>query len=216
MIIIERYMTEDLKLGGSELLVYADIVSNLNAANEFIKLQPALAADCGLSIKTVYRSLKILEDRKLIKVNKARDGRRYLNIINISEKQTNMLKDEEFNRALSYYDKYTCVHEEKCNRNYLAFKAATKIPTWNEEDFKTAVICYKNTIEDPDYYKTHLYTFDRFLIKYREYIPGGHEFEQYKVFCNNKHKGKFFNGDRQIDTFESGLIPDEELDNIEV
>ena len=66
MIIIHKYMTEDLKLGGSELLVYAEIASNINDNNECIKLQPTIAKDTGLSLKTVYRALQSLLKKNLI------------------------------------------------------------------------------------------------------------------------------------------------------
>ena len=55
-------MTEDLKLGGSELLVYAMIASNLNEYNEFIKLKATIAKDTGLSERTVLRCLNELKN----------------------------------------------------------------------------------------------------------------------------------------------------------
>ena len=219
MIIIEKYMTDDLKLGGSELLVYADIASNLNAANEFTKLQQTLASDCGLSVKTVQRTLKILQERKLIKTNKARDGRRFLNIININDKLSGMIKDSDFNDILVKYNQLLNLHEDKVNKNYNAYKAAAKDPKWSKDEFIKALTCYADTINDNDYYKKYLYTFDKFFGKYKEYLPGGFEYKQYKIFYDKKLWGKFHSGDREYYIKAEDFTAQEDdayLDSIEV
>ena len=217
MIVIERYMTEDLKLGGSELLVYADIVSNINACNECVKLQKTIAADCGITVKTVYSCIKRLEALKLIKTKSARDGRRMINIMIVCDKHTDMIRDEGFNTVLDYYKKKLHLLIDKCNKNYTAYLSMIKQPDYTQQKFMDAISCYSDTINDQDYYKTHLYTFDSFTTKYRLYLPSGYEYEQYAIFYNNrKHKGDSSYYIGIFDDMHSGLLSEEELGHVEV
>ena len=55
--------------------------------------------------------------------------------------------------------------------------------------YYAAVKCYRDTIKDTSYYKTHIYTFENFLKVYYKYMPGGIEYEQYKIFYDKSRDG---------------------------
>ena len=61
MIVINDYMIQDLKLRGNELLVYAEIASNLNKVGEFQKTYKTIMKDTGLIQRTIERSLDSLK-----------------------------------------------------------------------------------------------------------------------------------------------------------
>ena len=63
---IHRFMTEELRLGGSRLLVYALIYSFTVAEGSFFGSRGYIARACGISVKTVDRALKELVTLKLL------------------------------------------------------------------------------------------------------------------------------------------------------
>ena len=63
---IHRFMTEELRLGGSRLLVYALIYSFTAAEGSFFGSRGYIARACGISVKTVDRALKELVTLKLL------------------------------------------------------------------------------------------------------------------------------------------------------
>ena len=218
MFVIDSYMTEDLKLSGNELLVYAYICSNLNGSNECYKLQKTIAKNCGTNERTVLRAIKSLEEKKIIHITKHLDGKRRINVMHIQLKYVDMKSDPLFDEALTVYNTAMGLSEDKCNKNYTAYKFLLKDTSGDIKKFYDAVECYAAAIKNPEYYKAHIYSFETFTRKYRLYLPGGIEYVQFKTFLNNG-RNRFNLNDSEIDPckkYKSALIPDNELDNIKV
>ena len=222
MFIIENFMTEDLKLSGNELLVYAYISSNLNGSNECYKLQKTIAKNCGMNERTVLRVIKSLEEKKIIKITKHLDGQRRLNVMHIQFKYVEMKSDKQFEDVLAAYNTAMGLFEDKCSKNYTAYKFLIKDTAGDLNKFYDAVKCYSDTINDHDYYKVHIYSFETFTRKYRLYLPGGIEYAQYKAFYDNKMCGKrSCNSEYHIginDSYLSDdcLLDDDELGNVDM
>ena len=193
MIIINRFMIEDLKLKGNDLIVYAEIVTNLNAAGEYQKTFKTTCKHVGLTQRSVERIFIKLQDMKLINVKKVKDNRPYvINIITVNKNQLEAITDKTFNDLISFFNAQINVREDLSSKNYVAYKTAMKHDGFSIDSVKDAIRCYRDTLLDQEYYKTHLYTFDKFMAKYIQYLPKGYEYEQYKIFYNNSR----FNGDR--------------------
>lgn len=195
MFTVHKYMTEDLKLGGSELLVYADIASNINAQCECIRLQQTIAKECGLSLITVKRTVDSLAAKKLIQIKKMRDGKRVINIMVVPMRFVTIQMDPLFKEAILYYQTKIGIATDMCQKNYTAFQTVQKIPGFKMDLYYAAVKCYRDTIKDNRYYKTHVYTFENFLKVVFKYMPGGYEYEQYKIFydkANNEGDAAYY------------------------
>lgn len=187
MIIIEKYMTEDLGLVGSDLVIYADIASNLNEYGEFIKTKAVIARDTGLSEKTVQRSIISLRDKKMIEVKAVRDGARNFNIISIKNKCHELVTDKDFKYILDYWAKLVCV-EDLNKANYEAYQYLLKQPGFTMDSFKEAIRWYAETIKTSGYYKTFVYRFARFVYVYKKYLPGQYEQAAFMSWMQTHHE----------------------------
>lgn len=212
MIIIEKYMTEDLKLGGSELLVYAMIASNLNEYNEFIKLKATIAKNTGLSERTVLRCLNELKNKKYIKIKAVRDGTRCFNIISIDNKCNEFIQDTEFNAILDYWGKLIS-KEDPSKTNYEAFKYLKKNPKYTIDSFKEAIRWYAATINFEGYYKTYIYRFARFVYLWEKYLPGSYEQKAFMTWLKT-NKPCIAAGYKPFDPTEA--TSNEDLSEIEI
>ena len=222
MFTVHKYMTEDLKLGGSELLVYADIASNINAQCECVRLQQTIAKECGLSLVTVKRTVDSLAAKKLIQIKKMRDGKRVINIMVVPMRFVTIQMDPIFKEAILYYQTKIGITTDMCQKNYTAFQTVQKIPGFQMDLYYAAVKCYRDTIKDTSYYKTHIYTFENFLKVVFKYMPGGIEYEQYKIFYDKIHTktggsayyielGPEDNSRTSFNYYNSNTVSDEEL-----
>lgn len=223
MFVIDSYMTEDLKLSGNELLVYAYICSNLNGSNECYKLQKTIAKNCGTNERTVLRAIKSLEEKKIIHITKHLDGKRRINVMHIQLKYVDMKSDKQFEDVLAAYNTAMGLSEDKCNKNYTAYKFLIKDTAGDMNKFYDAVKCYSDTINDEEYYKAHIYSFETFSRKYRLYLPGGIEYKQYMTFYNNSFKGKYhkeyypgINDPKNSYLSDDCLLDDDDLGNVDM
>lgn len=222
MFVIDSYMTEDLKLSGNELLVYAYICSNLNGSNECYKLQKTIAKNCGTNERTVLRAIRSLEEKKILKITKHLDGQRRINIMHIQLKYVEMKSDKQFEDVLAAYNTAMGLSEDKCNKNYTAYKFLLKDTAGDMNKFYDAIKCYSDTINDHDYYKVHIYSFETFTRKYRLYIPGGIEYSQYAAFYNNNNCSKqscnreYYIGINQDKYLSDACLDDDDLGNIDM
>lgn len=213
MIIIEKYMTEDLGLMGSELIVYAEIATNLNEYGEFIKIKSAIAKDTGLSEKTVQRAIIALKTKKLIEVKAVRDGTRNFNIISIKNKMNELVEDKEFKYILSYWGRL--ISSEDLNKaNYEAYKYLTKQPDYSLDSFKEAIRWYHETISTKGYYKTFVYRFMRFVYIYKKYLPGNYEQAAFmNWYKTQKYSDECF---KPYDPEAYDYLKDEDLGNCDI
>ena len=175
MIIIDNYMTEDLGLGGSDLLVYGDIVSNMNSYNECLLSQQMIAKHTGLSVKTVRRTIGNLKAQNLISVKIVKDGNRPKSITTINNKQLTMIMDEDFNNTIKFWNSCIGFVEDINQRNYTAYKRIIQDPDYCQGMLKEAIMWYGETIRTKGYYKTYIYKFEKFANVWKNYIIGGYE-----------------------------------------
>lgn len=214
MIIIEKYMTEDLNLTGSELVVYADIASNLDEKGEFCKTQRSIAKDVGLSIKTVQRAIYGLKEKKLISLTCAKDGFKTFNIISIKNKINEIVIDKDFKTVLDYWQKCICA-EDLNKANYEAYKYLIKQPDYSLDSFKEAVRWYNATISTSGYYKTYVYRFARFIYIYKRYLPGNYEQVAFMNWLQTNHE-YLAQGYKPWDPDNEAAIPMEEFNPEEI
>ena len=138
--------------------------------------------------------------------------------MHIQLKYVDMKSDKQFEDVLAAYNTAMGLSEDKCNKNYTAYKFLLKDTAGDMNKFYDAIKCYSDTINDHDYYKVHIYSFETFTRKYRLYIPGGIEYTQYAAFYNNKNckmgNREYYIGIRD-DINNSGL-DDDDLGKLEV
>ena len=212
-------MIQDLKLRGNELLVYAEIASNLNKVGEFQKTYKTIMKDTGLIQRTIERSLDSLKKKKLINIKRVRDGRPFvINIITLNHKQLNIIKDEQFNYIISFWGK--CIAKEDINQiNYDAYRLASKDPEFKQEDLKTAILWYGETLHTEGYYKTFIYKFNKFMALYKKYLPGGYEYESLMAWKVTNKANRFTISDRPYNPEDEDRLPsidDLDLGNMEM
>ena len=122
MIKIEDYMIQDLKLGGTDLLVYASLISYMDKG--FCNMtQNQIAADVGLSVRTVARSILKLKNQNIIDVKTYRDGYQKRNCILIKDDIALMNNCDELKHILEMWEQCIGVKESLTVDVYKAWRA---------------------------------------------------------------------------------------------
>ena len=219
MIIINNFMIEDLKLKGNELLVYGEIATNLNEAGEFQKTYKTIAKDTGLCKRTVERVLIALNDKKLINIKRVKDGRPYVvNIITINTKHVGLITDKYFKAIIDLWRAYVGTNEDVNQQNYNAYCNIFKTPAFDLGKLRDAIIFYAQTLHDKEYYKSHVYKFDKFTKIWKDYSDGGAEKLGYEAWKKKVNTNRFTISDGPYNAAveESSLVPDDELGSVEM
>lgn len=212
MIKIEDYMIKDLKLGGTDLLVYASLVAYMNKG--FCNMtQNQIASEIGLSSRTVARIIAKLKAQKIIDVKMYRDGYQNRNCIVIKDDIALMNNCEELKKVLEAWEHHIGVKEQltvdvyKAWKNYISHSDSNYFANIIE-----AVYRYGNILKDIKYYKSYIYNIKKFFdYKFADYLDKGIEWAEYKSF-KAKQPVDFTSSDRPYQ--ESYSIPDEELGNV--
>ena len=188
MYIIEDYMTKSLKLGGSELLVFAVIASGLDSTRYFTKTQPYIAKMTGLSLCTVHRAIKSLEQKRIIGSFLSRDGDKVVKLIRIISTYSVYQDDAYFMDVVNYYQDKIAVNVDINSKAYNAYKfAIDKIKKQFNEEYNIydAIDNYAKMIFDKSYFKSYKYNFESFCNKSCDYLLGGNEYSSWIMFQNN-------------------------------
>ena len=215
MIVINNFMIEDLKLSGNELILYAEIASNLNSTGQFQKTYKTMVKETGMTKISVERTLKKLTEKKLINIKRVKDGKPYvINIITLKNKQLGMITDKQFKDIIGFWNGTVNYVEDLNNKNYNAYLSIIQLPGFCLDDFKYAIQCYSDTIHDREYYKSHIYKFEKFVKIWQDYTENGCERLAYNAF--KRKQNRFTVCDRPFDEQEMDLITDEELGSVEM
>lgn len=217
---IDSYMIDDLNLTGYDLLLYAAIVSNLDANNRFYMKIRDLSKATGIPDRCISRHLSYLRQNNLIKIEVIRDGGFIpRNIITVKDAYIELDKDETYNNIIDYWN-LMCLEsatvEAKKMARYIIYKKAIK--KYTVDEIIGAITSYWTMIKDELYYRSYLFKFDRFIdSKIDLFIPGGIEFESYKVF-KDKQKTPFTASDRKFNAndYKNIIISDDQLGNVEI
>lgn len=214
MIKIEDYMIKDLKLGGTDLLVYASLLSYMDKG--FCNMtQNQIAADVGLSVRTVARSILKLKNQNIIDVKTYRDGYQKRNCILIKDDIALMNNCDELKLILEMWEQCIGVKESLTVDVYKAWRAYV----YNSKDdyfvkMEIAIDRYMKILKDLNYYKSYIYSIKKFFdYKFADYLDKGIEWQEYQRF-KSKQAPSFTSSDRPFQESES--ISDLDLGNVQM
>ena len=214
MIKIEDYMIKDLKLSGTDLLVYADLISHMDRGYCNIT-QEQIASEIGAGLRTVNRSIALLKSRKIIEVEFYMDGFKRRNCIIIKDDIANMNNCEELKKVLQAWENYIGVKEALTTEVYKAWK--TYIKNSGNKYFEKIILAiyrYGNILKDLNYYKSYIYNIKKFFdYKFADYLDKGIEWAEYQKF-KAKQAPTFTASDRPFQESES--IADSDLGNVQM
>lgn len=183
MIKIEDYMIKDLKLSGTDLLVYADLITHMDKGYCNIT-QEQIAQEIGGGLRTVNRSIAYLKNKKIIEIQSYTDGYKRRNCIVIKDDIANMNNCEELKKVLEAWENHIGVKEALTIEVYKAWK--TYIKNSGDKYFEKiieAIYRYGNILKDFNYYKSYIYNIKKFFdYKFADYLDKGIEWTEYQRF----------------------------------